>query len=86
MADSDLNRKVPGEGGNIFSTPGKMQRAWFGDVPPVLHPGFRPAQMGTPSVARITPGSVGTRLLAVLGLRDALPGCMEGLSLESGFL
>lgn len=34
MADTDLNRNRPGEGGNTFSILGKMQGAWLGDVSP----------------------------------------------------
>lgn len=34
MADTDLNRNMPGEGSNTFSILGKTQRAWLGDVSP----------------------------------------------------
>lgn len=53
---------------------------------PVLHPVLCPAEMGTPLLARVMPGSTDTYLLLVLGLRDALAGCIEGLSLESAFI
>lgn len=90
MAETDLNRNVPGgEGGNTFSILGKKRRGFGSETclqQPALPPVLRPAETGTPLLARAAPGGAGTRPLPVLGLREALFGCTEGLSLESGFL
>lgn len=90
MADADLNRNMPGERGNAFSVPGKMQRlglAWRCVSSAQFCSQCFAQQKGGPLPEQDNAHSVGVCLLPVLvGFRDALAGGTEGLALESGFI
>lgn len=65
MADTDLNRNTPGDGGNTFPVLGKTQRVWLGAVSAAAGsaPSASPGKTRTALLARITPGGGDTYVL-----------------------